>query len=66
MNYKVAGYTILLSVGFTACSKKLNVSRVFADAEKQTKVMLAEIPKAKLARLAVSTTAGTPGSEALI
>jgi hypothetical protein len=62
MNYKVVGYAILLSVGFTACSKKLNVSRVFADAEKQTKVMLAEIPKAKLARLSVSTTAATPGS----
>src|SRR5918993_4073752 len=47
MNYKVFGCAIILSLGFTACSRKMNISSVFADAEKQTQVMLQEIPKAK-------------------
>src|SRR5215216_1090642 len=61
MNYKVVGCGLILSLGFTACSKKLNVSKVFADAEKQTKVMLVEIPKAKAANSTI-TTGGTPGA----
>ncbi|MDB5192680.1 MAG: hypothetical protein JWQ96_2243 [Segetibacter sp.] len=61
MNYKTVGYALLLSLSATACSNKLNVSKVLADAEQQTKVMLAEIPKAKASRSAV-TTGATPGS----
>lgn len=61
MNYKIVGFALLLSAGFTACSKKLNVSKVIADAEKQTKVMLEEIPKAKVAKSGL-TTGATPGS----
>lgn len=51
----------MLSLTIAACSNKLNVSKVLAEAEQQTKVMLAEIPKAKAARSAV-TTGATPGS----
>jgi hypothetical protein len=62
MNYKIVGCTVFLSVvALTACSGKLNVSKVLADTEKQTKVMLEEIPKAKAAGSAV-TTGATPGS----
>lgn len=61
MNYKIVGWALIISFGFGACTKKLNVNKVFADAEQQTKVMLAEIPKAKAERSAV-TTGATPGS----
>lgn len=46
MNVKITGYSLLL-LAFTACSKKMNLAKVFTDAEKQTQVMLQEIPKAK-------------------
>ncbi len=46
MNVKITGYSLLL-LAFTACSKKMNLNKVFTDAEKQTQVMLQEIPKAK-------------------
>jgi hypothetical protein len=61
MNFKVAGCVLFFCFAFTACSKKLNISKVIADAEKQTKVMLDEIPHAKAAGHAL-TTGGTPGS----
>lgn len=38
---------VLLFVVLSSCSRKLQVSRVVADAERQTEVMLQEIPKAK-------------------
>jgi hypothetical protein len=61
MNYKVLSSALLITFGLVACSKKLNVNKVFAEAEQQTKVMLAEMPKAKAARSSV-TTGATPGS----
>src|SRR5687768_3996987 len=40
-------FILLLSViSFLSCSRRLNVAKVFADAEKQTNVMLKEIPVA--------------------
>ena len=47
INYKIIGYILLLAVVFSACSKKINVGKVFSDAEKQTHIMLQEIPKAR-------------------
>lgn len=46
MNLKITGYSFLL-LAFTACSNKMNLGKVFTDAEKQTQVMLQEIPIAK-------------------
>ena len=45
-----------------ACSPKINVTKTIADVERQTQVMLAEIPKAKASGSALKT-GGTPGSE---
>lgn len=61
MNYKVVSCALLLTFGLASCSKRLNVNKVIAEAEQQTKVMLAEMPKAKAARSSV-TTGATPGS----
>ncbi|HEY1114784.1 MAG TPA: glycoside hydrolase family 88 protein [Chitinophagaceae bacterium] len=49
MKTKRIGY-VLLFVVLASCSPRLQVSRVVADAERQTEVMLQEIPKAKRAR----------------
>lgn len=40
-------YAISFTVLFAACSPKWNTSKIFADAEEQTKLMLKEIPAAK-------------------
>jgi unsaturated chondroitin disaccharide hydrolase len=61
MKYKVVSSALLLAVGLMAQAQKVNVSKVFADAEKQTQVMLQEIPKAKAAKSTIST-GGTPGA----
>jgi rhamnogalacturonyl hydrolase YesR len=50
-----------LVIGWASCSPKINMAKVFADAEKQTRVMLTEIPKAK-AKKSGLTTGATPGS----
>ncbi len=50
---------LVLSASVAACSPKINMAKVFADAEQQTKVMLAEIPKAKAAKSTI-TKGGTP------
>lgn len=47
MNRQRTHYCLLLSVAFAACSPRLNVSKTVGEATQQTKVMLAEIPKAK-------------------
>jgi hypothetical protein len=47
MMIKIATSAIVFIFLFTACSPKLNTSKVFADAEKQTELMLKEIPAAK-------------------
>lgn len=51
----------LLEVQLIPAKADISLPKVFADAEVQTKVMLAEIPKAKAARSTV-TIGGTPGS----
>jgi unsaturated chondroitin disaccharide hydrolase len=61
MKYKVVSSALLLSVGLMAQAQKVNVPKVIADAEKQTQVMLQEIPKAKAAKSTIST-GGTPGA----
>jgi unsaturated chondroitin disaccharide hydrolase len=61
MKYKVVTSTLFLAAGLMAQAQKVNVAKVFADAEKQTQVMLQEIPKAKAAKSTIST-GGTPGA----
>jgi unsaturated chondroitin disaccharide hydrolase len=61
MKYKVVSSALLLTIGLMAQAQKVNVAKVFADAEKQTQVMLQEIPKAKAAKSTIST-GGTPGA----
>jgi unsaturated chondroitin disaccharide hydrolase len=61
MKYKVVSSALLLAVGLMAQAQKVNVAKVFADAEKQTQVLLQEIPKAKAAKSTIST-GGTPGA----
>ncbi|HEY0677663.1 MAG TPA: alpha-L-fucosidase [Chitinophagaceae bacterium] len=51
----------LLELQLVPVKQDVSLPAVFADAEKQTKVMLAEIPKAIAAGSSV-TTGGTPGS----
>jgi unsaturated chondroitin disaccharide hydrolase len=60
MNNKVIG-GICVVLGLAGCSPKLNVGKVFGDAEKQTQVMLSEIPKARSANSVIAT-GGTPGA----
>ena len=50
MMAKIFSISILLVVTILSCSPKLNVKKIFADAEKQTQVMLKEIPIAKAGR----------------
>jgi len=47
MHKKLGGTVALLAVGFLAQAQALNLNRVFADAEKQTQVMLTSITEAK-------------------
>ena len=63
MKKQLIGYTILFfGCAYSGISQNINSAKVFADAEKQTTVMLVEIPKAKSNRS--GATAGiTPGSE---
>lgn len=53
---------IVSFMGGKVLAQDINLKTVFSDAEKQTKVMLAEIPKAKAARSG-ATIGVTPGSE---
>lgn len=62
MNVRIGSLVVLALVAFSSCTSTLNVGKTFTDAEKQTQVMLAEIPKAKAARSAVPNSAATPGS----
>ena len=63
MKKQLLGCTILFfSNTYTGISQSINSGKIFADAEKQTKVMLTEIPKAKANRSA-ATIGVTPGSE---
>ncbi len=61
MKNKYVRFVFLVSVGFTACTPKINIAKVFADAEKQTAIMLTEVPKAKAAKSAISS-GGSPGA----
>ena len=55
--------SIVMAVSMSmAFSQEIKLANVFADAEKQTNVMLTEIPKAKAARSG-ATVGVTPGSE---
>ena len=47
MNYKLPGLAFVIFFGLNGCSPKVNVTKVFTDAEKQTQLMLQEIPKAR-------------------
>lgn len=59
-----AGFMAVISafVMNNSTAQEINLPKVFADAEKQTAVMLTEIPKAKAAKSG-ATTGITPGSE---
>jgi len=61
MNYRAVAFSLIVITSITSCTNKLNIRKVFGEAEAQTRVMLAEIPKAKEAGLSV-TTGATPGS----
>ncbi len=62
MKEKIISIIIFLFAGTAKCfAQDIQFSRILADAEKQANVMLAEIPKAKLAHS--QATAATPGSE---
>lgn len=61
MKNKYVRFVFLVSVGFTACAPKINIAKVFADAEKQTAIMLIEVPKARAAKSAISS-GGSPGA----
>lgn len=47
MKYQIGITGLLLAAGLIAQAQKVNLPKVFADAEKQTQVMLKEIPAAK-------------------
>src|SRR4051812_31351914 len=47
MKHIILSGTLLLATGLMAKAQKVNLPKVFADAEKQTEVMLKEIPAAK-------------------
>jgi hypothetical protein len=47
MTLKKMFIMVFLFANASACAPKINVSKIFADAEKQTQIMLKEIPKAK-------------------
>lgn len=58
----ISSAVILISCfSFTHAQQVVNFNKVFADAEKQTKVMLSEIPKAKT-KGSAATVGVTPGS----
>ncbi len=61
MKNKFIHLVFLLPAGFSSCTPKINVAKVFADAEKQTAVMLTEVPKAKATKSAISS-GGSPGA----
>lgn len=61
IKYKIINSLFFLAVCSTALSQKINVEKVVADAEKQTEIMLREIPIAQKEKYGASSGI-TPGS----
>src|SRR5689334_14532333 len=47
---KYLAVMLLIVFGFVSCTPKMSVKKVFADAEKQTELLLHEIPAAKIGK----------------
>src|ERR1700759_732714 len=61
MKLKIVFVVSLISLSVFAHAQKINLLKIFDDAQKQTKVMLKEIPEAKTAKSG-ATSGVTPGS----